>query len=161
MTMTKTELKKLIKSQIVPGLNGEARQIILRHGAFFSRQSDIHESPFAVEWKRRYRPKPKRCFYNSQKFAKKNPTLDISYWEGIVFSSGLLFAHAWNTFGDDLIDLTMTGKDTAYLGVEIDRQFLFDFENGDFGSGELERVACAYLLLYFKDGRNKGYPLPE
>jgi hypothetical protein len=124
--MTKAELKKLIKSRILPELPDDALKIILRKGVFFPCQSDIHESPVALKWKRRYRPRPKRCFYNSQKFTKENVNLDISYWEGIVFSSGFFFAHAWNTIGDDLIDLTMPGQDTAYLGVKIDWQFLFN-----------------------------------
>jgi hypothetical protein len=160
--VTKTELKKMIRQGHILGDDfDKIRPLVLRHGTFFPRQSDVYDNPFALAWKRRYRPKPKRCFYNSQKFAKENFHLDhaISYWEGVVLYSDLLFVHAWNTIGGDVIDLTLTGKNTVYLGVEIDRMFLFDFETQRWENPP--HPGGPYLPEYFKDGRYKDYPLPD
>lgn len=164
--MTKTEIKSLLKKCVIlPDNNEEIRRILLRHGKFFPCQADIHDCPIASDWKRQSRPQPKRCFFNAQKFAKENLDLDISYWEGVVFSPTLssFFCHAWNTVGDDLIDLTLTRKEDngkSYLGVKIDRFFLFDHEQGRWEGQEVGGFYGGFLLEYFKDDRYKEYPLP-
>ena len=158
--MTKTQIKKLIKEEGVIGYGSKRFfQILLRHGKLFLGQVDIRQNRIAMQWKSRYRPKPKRCFYNSQKFAKENSLeMGISYWEGVICSTDILYVHAWNTVGSDLIDLTLVDDDLVYFGVRIDTGFLYDHEAERWDNPP--HPGGPYMPEYFKDNRYKDYLIP-
>jgi hypothetical protein len=92
----------------------------------FSGCADFSGHPGVQEFSRSHSGNPSNAYLRGQSFALSTP--DAEYWEGYGLRKGQIAAHAWNTLGGKVLDLTWhhgrAHADSIYLGIPIGADFL-------------------------------------
>jgi hypothetical protein len=89
-------------------LSTDPYRLLLKTGEFFVGAAAVKSDPVVHVHVRRYRPKPKECFYNCQKFVILDGTDHATYYEGFVTDvAGRLTHHGWLVVNGVVIDPTL------------------------------------------------------
>lgn len=100
------QVERLKKAGV--GLSTDSYRRLLKYGEFFVDVAAVKTDPVVHAHVRRYRPKPKECFYNCQKFVVLDGTDHATYYEGFVTDvAGRLTHHGWLVVNGVVIDPTL------------------------------------------------------
>jgi hypothetical protein len=90
------------------GLATAPYRLLLQKGEFFVGAAAVKADPVVHAHVRRYRPKPKECFFNGQLFVVFDDTGHATYYEGFVTDViGGLVHHGWLVVNGVVIDPTI------------------------------------------------------
>lgn len=104
-------LAEWCKLSVIP-LDLEPYRRLEADGVFFAGSKASTDDPIIHAHVRRYRPKPKECFYNCQQFVLDDRTSHAAYHEGFVTSlPGIFVHHAWLVVGGTVFDPTLEAAD--------------------------------------------------
>lgn len=107
-------------------------KLLLEKGRWFLGRDRVDDNPVCVNFRQKFKPKIKECFYNAQMFVTS--TNEGKYYEGFCCDGTIPVLHAWIVLNNKVIDFTLetrrklfeTEGIPAYLGVEIPNNFVKD-----------------------------------
>ena len=127
---------------------------VLRKGQWFMGRAESDDYEIALEWRRKQKPQPQECYFNSQQFC--SDCHGFHYFEGYYFIGGTPIEHAWVVMDDGkVVDFTIEALERKakqdrsifidpmtplYCGVAIPRYFIVQQTAGNGGRRPLAEL---------------------
>jgi hypothetical protein len=158
-TITKQEIRFRLRG-VMKVLNVEPStdpyRFLLEKGALFVDVAAVKTDPVVHAYVRRFRPKPKECFYNGQWFVVFDETDHATYYEGFVSDgSGRLIHHGWLVVNGVVIDPTLEAavRKAKRMGIDLDppatrRYYGVPFTKLEVAKSMASGVCCPRLNVF-------------